>query len=895
MQRSKTIYFHDYQTAAGERTGLTIPFPDTQTFRYVEHLSSFRLRELLGFENYTDLESAARAAGTAIATFARNILLKKRAAAPHSDITETAVGIQSTFQGGKGSPLHDWYPYLEGYSPDFVRTVLRTYAPDAKTVLDPFCGSGTTALVSAGLGKHAFFSEVNPVCREIIKAKITAVSLSDKVRQSLAYKLFELSRGLRAAVEMHAPDGLLQSSFQTAFGERPFFRTEDFSHVLQMRTLIDEIRLEDPDLACFVGVAVLRSLVPSSFLVRRGDLRFRTASEKQRMPISILDEVKSSIELIASDLLDISTATGKVTSVGSDARLIKDNFTEPVDVILTSPPYLNGTNYFRNTKIELWFLRHLQSKADMRLFRDLAITSGINDVTAAKSCLKTNDDLPEAVYDVVQALQQDAYDQRIPMMVQSYFSEMQEVIRSLKSVCKEGTAVCIDLGDSCYGGVWVPTHQIIHSIMNKNGFLREAEVVLRERQSRDGRKLTQTLQVFKLASREDISTSEHSKVPKTKGAIGLPPDWSLFKSTLPHQVGAMARRNWGHPWHSLCSYQGKLKPSIASALVDALMPSATGSMLDPFSGVGTLPFEARLRNHKAFGFDISPAAVIISRAKLATVEADEARQELNLLASWIVSNPPHPDEYSAIEGIRFNGPLSLYFHPDTLAEILSARSYFRQHPPVSGSRSLVMSCLLHVLHGNRPYALSRNSHPITPFAPTGPSEYKSLVAKVSEKLERSLAALSSVKLEQGASMYQDATAPWPEQVSDLDAIITSPPFFASTRFHSANWMRLWFAGWETKDFGEQPRSFVDERQKRTFDVYEPIFQQAAERLRPWGYLAFHLGKSVKCDMAAALSVVGARYLRIVDSFSESVEHCESHGIRDKGSVTEHQYLLFQRA
>jgi hypothetical protein len=150
-------------------------------------------------------------------------------------------------------------------------------------------------------------------------------------------------------------------------------------------------------------------------------------------------------------------------------------------------------------------------------------------------------------------------------------------------------------------------------------------------------------------------------------------------------------------------------------------------------------------------------------------------------------------------------------------------------------------------------------------------------------------------LPEGRSFFQDATAHWPDEVSDLDAIITSPPFFDSTRFYSANWMRLWFAGWDASDFVTKPASFVDERQKHDFAVYEPIFRQAAERLKPGGYFAIHLGKSRKCDMAMVLSEIGSRYLRQVDAFTESVEHCESHGIRDKGAVTHHQYVLFQRA
>jgi hypothetical protein len=131
-------------------------------------------------------------------------------------------------------------------------------------------------------------------------------------------------------------------------------------------------------------------------------------------------------------------------------------------------------------------------------------------------------------------------------------------------------------------------------------------------------------------------------------------------------------------------------------------------------------------------------------------------------------------------------------------------------------------------------------------------------------------------------------------VRDLDAIITSPPFFDSTRFHTANWMRLWFAGWEAADFQTQPASFVDERQKVSFDVYRPIFEQCAERMKPGGFMLIHLGKSTKCNMGECLSKVAGDYLDQIDLFTESVAHCESHGIRDKGTVTHHQYLLLRR-
>ncbi len=81
------------------------------------------------------------------------------------------------------------------------------------------------------------------------------------------------------------------------------------------------------------------------------------------------------------------------------------------------------------------------------------------------------------------------------------------------------------------------------------------------------------------------------------------------------------------------------------------MPSAPGKLLDPFSGVGTIPFEARLSGHVAYGFEISPAALIISRAKLEAVAADAVRKELEGLTDWVENYPAEQAQNSDFETI----------------------------------------------------------------------------------------------------------------------------------------------------------------------------------------------------------------------------------------------------
>lgn len=313
-------------------------------------------------------------------------------------------------------------------------------------------------------------------------------------------------------------------------------------------------------------------------------------------------------------------------------------------------------------------------------------------------------------------------------------------------------------------------------------------------------------------------------------------------------------------------------------------------LLDPFGG-GAIAFEAALHGVTTWSFDISPAAGPIAAAKLNRVAARECWAIFNDLQHFVRTRHLTDAERNTTDSIRFNGSLADYYHPKTLDEILPACRFFKENPPVGSASALVFACLLHILHRNRPYALSRHSHPITPFSPTGKTEYKELTAKLAEKLRRSLTVKWPNTFVAGSSMLQDATDRWPHEVNQLNAVITSPPFYDSTRFHLANWIRLWFAGWTSADFRARLAAFVDERQKRGFDVYRPVIRQARERLKLGGVCVFHLGKSRKCDMANEIVKVARPWFRNTERFAESVTHCESHGIRDKGTVVQHTYLL----
>ncbi len=114
--------------------------------------------------------------------------------------------------------------------------------------------------------------------------------------------------------------------------------------------------------------------------------------------------------------------------------------------------------------------------------------------------------------------------------------------------------------------------------------------------------------------------------------------------------------------------------------------------------------------------------------------------------------------------IGFNGKIVEYYEEQTLKEILLARRYFQTHPPETPKAQFVFAALLHILHGNRPYALSGRSHPLTPYKPTGPYEYRPLLNQLRAKVQRSMDKDLPLNFGPGKIFFQDATNWWPREI-----------------------------------------------------------------------------------------------------------------------------------
>ena len=104
-----------------------------------------------------------------------------------------ALGLHGTFVPNKSQSIHRWYPYIEGFSNDFVSSLLNEFATKGHTVYDPFAGTGTTVCVAEQLGMKATYSEINPFmrCRELSVIKAAEI-YSSRSLQSASEVLGEI-------------------------------------------------------------------------------------------------------------------------------------------------------------------------------------------------------------------------------------------------------------------------------------------------------------------------------------------------------------------------------------------------------------------------------------------------------------------------------------------------------------------------------------------------------------------------------------------------------------------------------------------------------------------------------------------------------------------------------
>jgi DNA modification methylase len=802
-----------------------------------------------------------------------------------------------TFQKSKTLPIHRWYPFIEGFGEQLVCEIVRELADKSTYLVDPFAGCGTALLVASKYGLKSGYCEINPFLKFVIETKINS-----PVR--LQQKEIDVPTVFRDFLnELHLLNIKTYPSAHVSCIPKfeQYFDDNILDVLLRLKQCILDYFDQDDDLKNIALLMLSSLLIETSHLKRAGDVRYRRNNEKVKLTESdVVFKFREKIKMVIEDFRQPMLPKVPTDFLGEDALTGRpDNY---ADLIVTSPPYLNGTNYIRNTKVEMWFLGFINKEEELYQLHHRGIPSGINHVSRGKI---VDNNLPLPIMSVINKLKEVAYDSRIPLMVHQYFSDMNNFLKNAATYILPSGSMFIDIGDSVFCGIHIPTHEFVKLLAEKAGFNLESARVVRSRRSRGGGNVGQYLLQFKRSNAGKMTIlptlfliAEDKICKETTDLENLIKD---FQNTLPYKTPPYNKRNWGHRYHSLCSYQSKLKPSIAHFLIK-WFTKPSDLILDPFGGVGTVSLEAKLLGRPNIMIELSPTAYIVAKGKIETVKLEEIKESYNSLIKFIEEHKEGEyiiKDLITYSNFGFNKKLKDYYHIETFKEILSARRWLKMRTDgniarIAPSDAFVIGCLLHLLHGNRPYSLSRRSHPIIPFAPTGPFEYRSIKERLWDKIKRMYDEVISTMDISSKVIYGDSLKLSKLIIDKVDAIITSPPFIHSTRFHTNNWIRNWFCGWEPEDFVEQKKNFIEVLQEKSLDIYKQLLEDWGKVLKPGGIIIFHLGTTKDCDMVEEVSKRIPNTFTILGKGYEFVRDTESHGVTAQGRIIKHGFLFLKK-
>lgn len=389
-----------------------------------------------------------------------------------------SVGV--TFKDNKVSSIHRWYPYIEGFSGSFVREALKELKTPNGPVLDPFGGCGTTSLECCLNGIDSYSVDVSPFMVFVSTVKTTLkLNLSILLRERDS--IITLMRGNQNGIK---PDKIISP----LFAEMSYFSPKIFYKIACLKSFIRNV--SDYKVRNLFLLALSSILVSVSNLKRAPDLKFR---DKPLLNENVDELFFAKVDQFYHDLKVIQRKPkGQTHVIHNSAKNITalgKSFNGSFSCIITSPPYLNGTNYCRNTKLEMWILDYIRTDKDLKSFRHASISASINTtfLTQIEPTVNVH------VRKLVEELKKDAYDNRIPVMANNYFADMKSTLFEMYRLLAKKGSVAIVIGDSMFGGVHVPTDILLREIAEEIGFNCFDFRIVRERKSRSGCRLQETI------------------------------------------------------------------------------------------------------------------------------------------------------------------------------------------------------------------------------------------------------------------------------------------------------------------------------------------------------------------------------------------------------------------
>lgn len=385
-------------------------------------------------------------------------------------------------------PAHAWYRFVLSFPPHLVRHYLSEFGVTRRqTVLDPFCGTGTTLVECRKLGIPSVGIEPTPMA---FFASSVKVDWTPNPRGLAGYA----DRVAEIALKNLKSDGIRD--------EEAFFSLEDLRPLGRLRSLPPEaeallLARSISPLPLHKTLVLLESLetTRSPRYSRHARLAFASALVNNISNLHFGPEV--GVGPMKKDALVIPAWLSWVRTIANDLGGLQELPTAPVDLhccdsrqllgsvrersihaVITSPPYPNEKDYTRTTRLESVLLGFLRDKRDLRQLKEMLLRSNTRNVFKkdADDAFVTGHPEIERIARAIERRRVDlgktsGFERLYHRVAKLYFGGMYRHLAELRTLLRPGAHLAYVVGDQAsYLRVMIRTGELIADIASSLGY-----------------------------------------------------------------------------------------------------------------------------------------------------------------------------------------------------------------------------------------------------------------------------------------------------------------------------------------------------------------------------------------------------------------------------------------
>jgi DNA modification methylase len=359
-------------------------------------------------------------------------------------------------------PVH---PFPARMAPGIALDIV-AQAKTSLRVLDPMMGSGTVLAVARSKGHHAIGIDIDPLAVLISRVWTTAVNPTEAKEK--AVEVLDRARTIfatlptRNAYPSHADD---ETRGFIAFWFDPYARRQLVSLALAISHVRDVVIREV--LWCGFSRLIITKQSGASLAMDLSHSRPHKSFEKA--PVKPFDKFLLAVDRVVANCIDNrSSGRGPATRTHEgDARALPLG-NASIDLVLTSPPYLNAIDYFRCSKFSLIWMGY--SVSELRQLRA--------DSVGAEACRKAIMDDAEIRNVVAELKLRPKLGVRDEALLWRYIDDMRGALREVSRVLVPGGKAVYIVGENTIKGTFVRNSVAVAAVAELAG-LR-----LSERQTR---------------------------------------------------------------------------------------------------------------------------------------------------------------------------------------------------------------------------------------------------------------------------------------------------------------------------------------------------------------------------------------------------------------------------